>query len=305
MASTKSASKERDDSGTSYPKKYWWIVLIVLPIVIALIQYRPWQRGASASGSSTSISLGDVSIIVNEAAQAGNALSEELVNQLNQAVERSQKGEHAAAVAAIERVRASSSQAAALPSLLVNLGDEYRRSGKEDEARRTYQAVLKKDPANERVLDGLSRLPDAPLEGLTLVNFTSQRENIWGDALASNIVDGNPSSVWVSRDGQFPQTLIFALPANAAISEVSFNNPAYGDPNRGAKDIEISVSTQSASSGFTVAATAVLAPNDIGQGIRLKSPVGRWIKIRILTNHGNKDATSLGDVSFSGRLQAR
>ena len=76
MASTKSASKERDDSGTSYPKKYWWIVLIVLPIVIALIQYRPWQRGASASGSSTSISLGDVSIIVNEAAQAGNALSE-------------------------------------------------------------------------------------------------------------------------------------------------------------------------------------------------------------------------------------
>jgi hypothetical protein len=64
---------------------------------------------------------------------------------------------------------------------------------------------------------------------------------------------------------------MFALPATAAISEVSFNNPAYGDPNRGAKAIEISVSAQSATSGFTVAAMAVLAPNDIGQGIRLKS----------------------------------
>jgi len=275
-----------------------------VPIVIAVIQYRPWQSGGGPSASSTSITLRDVSIVTNEAAQSGTSLSEELVNQLKKAVERSQQGQHAAAVAELEKVRASSSEAAALPSLLVNLADEYRRSGKENEARRAYQVVPKKDPTNERVLDGLNRLPDAPLDGLTLVNFTSQKENIWGDAVASNIVDGNPSSAWVSRDGQFPQTLILALPAKAIISEVSFNNPAYGDPQRGAKDIEISISSQSATCGFSVAATAVLAPNEIGQGIRLKSGlVGRWIKVRILTNHGNKDATSLGDISISGRPQ--
>jgi hypothetical protein len=306
MASKKAASKDTDGLETSYPKKYWWLVLIVVPIVIALIQYRPWRAGTGPLGSSTSITVRDVSIIVNEAAQSGTALSEELVNQLKQAVERSQEGQHAAAVAEIERVRASSRQVAALPSLLVNLADEYRRSGKEDDARRTYQVVLKKDPTNERVLDGLSRLPDAPLEGLKLVNFTSETQQLAASGWASAIVDGDPGSVWLSRDGQFPQTLIFAFPSNAAISEVSFNNPAYGDPNRGAKDIEISVSSQSATSGFAVAAMGVLAPNDIAQGIRLKSaPVGRWIKVRILTNHGNKEKTSLGDISVSGRPQPR
>ena len=56
---------------------------------------------------------------------------------------------------------------------------------------------------------------------------------------------------------------------------------------------------------LTVAAMAVRTPNDIGQGIRLKStPIGRWLKVRILTNHGDKEATTLGDVSVSGRPQA-
>ena len=126
-------------------------------------------RQIRTSASGTTISFDDVSIIVNEAAQSGAALNEELVNQLKQAVERSQEGQHdAAAAATIEKVRASSSQVAELPSLLVNLADEYRQAGKEDEARRTYQTVLKKEPTNERTLDGLSRLPDGPLEGLAL-----------------------------------------------------------------------------------------------------------------------------------------
>jgi hypothetical protein len=138
-----------------------------------------------------------------------------------------------------------------------------------------------------------------------LVNFSSQRENIWHDAVAWNIVDGNPNSGWVSRDGQFPHTFIFQLPALASLSEVSFNNPAYGNPTRGAKDIEISMSSQSEASGFAVATKAALAPNEIGQGIRLAgSPSGRWIKVRILSNHGNTEATSLGDVTFIGRLRA-
>jgi len=304
MAPKQDSSKNAHNSEASYPKKYWWLVLVVLPIVIALIQYRPWQGGSSPSRDSGSITARDVSIIVNEAAQSGTALSADLVNQLKQAVEQSQGGEHAAAATAIEKVRASSNQAAALPSLLVSLADEYRLSGKEDEARRTYQKVLHENPTDGRVRDGLSRLPDGPLEGLTLVNFTSQLQNIWGDALASNTVDGNPASAWVSGDSQLPQTLIFALPAHASISEISFNNPAYGDPARNAKEIEIFVSSQSATSGFTIVATAVLKQNDIGQGIRLKSATtGRWLKVRVLSNYGSTKATSLGDVSVAGKFR--
>jgi len=303
----KKASSKADASEPNYPRKYWWLILIAVPIVIALIQTKPWQRGG-ASGGSTSITIGDISVITNEAAMTGAVLSEELVAQLRHAVERSQAGQHAAAAASIEKVRSASAQIATLPTLLGTLGDEYQLSGKNDEARRVYQVVFTKDPTNERVLRGLSRLPDAPLEGLALVNFTSEAyftTNVAaGGPGASNMVDGNPNSAWVSGSGDLPQTFIFALPARTLISEVSFNNPAYGDPTRNAKDIEISVSSQSATSGFTVVATAALAQNEIGQGIRLKSaPVGRWIKVRILTNHGNKEATSLGDVSVSGRPQ--
>ena len=309
LAAKKAISRDTGGSEANYPKKYWWLVLIVVPILIALIQYRPWQSGPRSSGGSTGITIRDVSIIVNEAPQSGAALSEELVNQLNQAVERSREGQHAAAAAAIEKVRASSSHVAVHPSLLVNLADEYRLSGKEDDARRTYQLVLSKDPTNERVLDGLSRLPDGPLEGLALVNFTSEayfmRNVAAGGPGASNTVDGNPNSAWVSGSGDLPQTLIFALPAHASISEISFNNPGYGDPDQNAKDVEISISPQSATSGFDVVATAVLAKNDIGQGVRLKSPAaGRWIKVRILTNYGSKEATSLGDVSVIGKLRS-
>jgi hypothetical protein len=184
------------------------------------------------------------------------------------------------------------------------LGDEYRLSGKTDDARRVYQAAFTKDPTNARALNGLSRLPAAPIEGVKLVNFTSQSQDYFGHGWAGNIVDGNPESAWLSRDGQFPQTFIFEMPTGAAISELSFNNPAYGDPTRGAKDIEISVSRQSASSGFRAVRTASLLKNDIGQGIALDgAPVGRWVKVRVLSNYGNKENTSLGDVSIVGRPQ--
>jgi hypothetical protein len=202
---------------------------------IALIQTRAWQMGTNPSGSSSSSTTRDVTMILNEVPQSGATLREELVAQLKQAVERSEAGQHAAAVTAIEKVRDSAGSLAALPSLQVVLADEYRLAGKEDDARRMYHGVLQKEATSKRALDGLNRLPAAPLDGLQLVNFSSQKENVWGDALASNIVDGNPSSAWVSRDGQFPQTIILALPRSAAISEVSFDNPAYGDPNRGAK----------------------------------------------------------------------
>lgn len=296
--------KNADGSQTNYPKKYWWLILVVLPVLIALIQNPPWRVRTSASGTSNSFTTGDISIIENQAIQVGANLSDELLQQLREAAQFSREARHGEAIDKIEKVRTQAGAAAAVPALQVSLADEYRLDGKEADARKSYHAVLQKDSSNRRALQGLSLLGDAPLEGLKVVNFSSQRENVWGDAVAANTADGNPSSAWVSRDGQFPQTLIFELPVQSVISEVSFNNPAYGAVDRAARDVEISVSPQSATSGFSVAAKAALAQNEIGQGIRLNSQaVGRWIKVRILTNHGNADGTSLGDVSAIGKPQ--
>ena len=298
------ASRKNADSQTNYPKKYWWLILIVVPILIALIQNPPWPVGTSAAGTSNSFTIGDVSIIENQAVPNGATLSEELVQQLTEAVQLSKNKQHGDAASRIERVRAEAGAAATLPALQVSLADEYRLAGKEEDARKTYHAVIQKDSGNQRAWQGLGLLPDAPIEGLKLVNFSSQKENVWGDGVASHTADHNPSTAWVSRDGQLPQTLIFELPVRSVISEISFNNPAYGDANRAARDVEISVSGQSATSGFDVAAKASLAQNEIGQGVRLNSnPVGRWIKVRVLSNYGNAEATSLGDVSVMGKPQ--
>jgi len=139
------------------------------------------------------------------------------------------------------------------------------------------------------------------LKGLKVVNFSSQRAS-WEGASASDIVSGDPNKVWASSDGNFPQSFVLELPIESTIAYVVFNNQSRGDPKRSSKDVEILVSTQSASFGFEVAAKAALQQGEIGQGIELKpARRARWVRIRILSNHGSPEMTTLGIVQVLGR----
>jgi F5/8 type C domain-containing protein len=146
--------------------------------------------------------------------------------------------------------------------------------------------------------------PVEELKGIKVVNFTSHQAIF--SAAPSEIVAGDPGKVWASSDGNFPQEFVLELPAEAIISHVVFNNPPHQDAKRSSKDVEISVSTQHASFGFEVAAKAVLQQGAIGQGIELKpARQARWIKIRILSNYGSPDRTSLGMLQVLGRPSGR
>ena len=146
--------------------------------------------------------------------------------------------------------------------------------------------------------------PVEELKEIKVVNFTSH----WGifSAAPSEIVTGDPRKVWASSDGNFPQEFVLELPAAATIAYVVFNNQAFQDAMRSSKDVEISVSTQHAAFGFEIAAKAVLQQGAIGQGIELKPPrPGRWIKIRILSNYGSSERTSLGMLQVFGRTSGK
>jgi hypothetical protein len=263
-----------DTSSPNYPKKYWWVVLIAVPLAIALLQYQPWKHaGGSAGGFSVSGNqflgpaiVGNISMVINEAAKAGATLDPALIEQLKAAAAQSKAGDHNAAVVTIEQVRATSPMLAKLPSLSNSLGIELLSTGKPRLARTAF------------------------------ANSSSASNS----TIASFIVDESDSSVWRSGNNVFPHTFILELPVDAIVSEMSFNNA--GEGNAAAKDIEISLSTTSPTSDFKIAAKGVLAAGEIGQPIKLNPPqVGRWIKLRILSNYGNNSYTGLGDVTVTGK----
>lgn len=288
-----------------YPRKYWWVILIVVPLAVALIQFFPWP-GSSTSGESRISDnqfngpaiIGDVSVVISEAASKGATLDETVVKMIKDATGLATSGQHAAAAARIEQVRSSSREAAALPSLLNGLGAEHLAAGNSDQARKAFEQVLATDPSNRVAWEGLRRLPDSPLKGITVVNFSSE----YFGGSAQQLVDGNPNSGWSSANANFPQSFVFELGVESTISELSFNNVSKNEPEQASKEIEISFSTESATSGFKSATKATLAQGEIGQGVRLSSPTSaRWVKLRILSNYGHPGYVQLGDVVINGK----
>jgi len=285
---------------------------VIVPLAGVLIQYQPWKRASSQQAAGTSVSgnqflgsaiIGNVSLVVNEAEKAGTVLDPALLESLKSAIELSRSGSHDAAVAKMETVRDASRTVGQLPSILNNLGVEYLLAGRVDQARTTFEEVLQKDPTNKTAWAGLGQLPDTRLVPLRVVNFSSQTAGYYD---AGNIVDQNPNSYWKSGDGALPQSFVIELPIHAAISELSFNNAAGENAKQATREIEISFSDQSATSGFESIMKAVLVQGEIGQGVKVK-PVkdSRWVKLRILVNYGDPEYTQLGDVTVIGKPRPR
>jgi hypothetical protein len=293
---------------TDYPKKYWWAILIVVPLAVALMQYAPWRTDSGGRGGISDNQfngpaiIGDVSVVISEASSAGATLDEGMIKLIKDAAGLASSGQHAAAAARIEQVRASSREAAALPSLLNGLGAEHLAAGNIEEARKAFDEVIASDPSNRVAWEGLRRLPDGPIKGIKVANFSSE----YYTNSASQIVDAKPNTGWFSASANLPQTFVLELPVESDVSELSFNNSSEDKPDQASKDVEISLSSDSPTAGFEVVTKATLAQGEIGQGVRLPSRArARWIKLRILSNHGSARYTYLGDVQVIGKPRAR
>jgi hypothetical protein len=161
----------------NYPRKYWWVVLIILPIVLALITTVPKLfKGSDPAGSITATATGNnntvnvvnaknmtvinnISVIAKEYEKyTGQALSDDLKQQIQQAVDAALANDHDKSIRLLEQVAAR----APVPAIYNNLGVEYAKTENTDASRNALKQALAKDPQYATAKDNLKRLTATP-----------------------------------------------------------------------------------------------------------------------------------------------
>ena len=162
----------------SYPKKYWWLVAVILPLALAVIAVFPsllrrqagegggttvTQGGAgnvlqTGSGSiaqsggvnilnsdlSTKFYVTTLSVIAQEYEKSsGQPLKDEdLRRQIEQALSAAEAGRHSESIPLFEKLAGT----LPLPAVYNNLGVEYAKTGNADAARKAFDQATDKDP---------------------------------------------------------------------------------------------------------------------------------------------------------------
>lgn len=141
--------------------------------------------------------------------------------------------------------------------------------------------------------------------GAKVVAFSSEFGGSWS---ASAIIDDfdfvgeyqdREVPNWCSYDyAPFPHWLVIELPKSTWITTLIFNNriadEVGGYDGISAKDIRVEMSNASAKDGFATVASFQLEKGKNGQEVRIEPTQARWLKIVILSNHGNTQYTELG-----------
>lgn len=116
--------------------------------------------------------------------------------------------------------------------------------------------------------------------------------------------DGNNIKGWKSKQYKTKgNTFIIELTETFIIQNLVFNNKLYrSSSSRCSREVEISFSTTSSAQGFGIIDTFELDKMQV-QKFNLDSIPARWIKINILSNHGDQDFTELMELEANGYFQ--
>ena len=162
----------------TYPRKYWWLVILVLPLALGVIAIIPalskkkapggggttiTQGGAgnilqTGTGSvaqsggvnilnsdlSTKLYFTNLSVIAQEYEKSsGQPLKDEdLRRQIARALSEAEAGRHSESIALFEKLATTLS----LPAIYNNLGVEYAKAGNPEAARKAFDQAREKDP---------------------------------------------------------------------------------------------------------------------------------------------------------------
>src|ERR1700751_5031851 len=165
------------EEGKKYPKKYRWLVLLVLPVIVALIPILPAlfkkedKTGDTQSGKgdfhqtgtgnvaqngsvnilnsdlSSKMYVTNVSIIASEYERThGYPLTDgDLREQIERAVAEAEAGRHTESIQLLEKP----SKSIPLPAISTSLGVEYAKAGNTDAATKAFSSAIDKDPSYE------------------------------------------------------------------------------------------------------------------------------------------------------------
>ena len=133
------------------PKKYWWSVAIVVPIVIAVVGVVPvFISDSGAKGESFyvdvvgtqfngEVAFHNVTIVAEQARQElGKELSDDMVEALRRAVELARAQNFTDAIPAFESV----AKVAPVSAVLNNLGAAYLATGNKEKATRYFEEAV-------------------------------------------------------------------------------------------------------------------------------------------------------------------
>ena len=144
---------------SDYPRKYWWVILIAVPLVAALIGILPqfWQNGSSSSSPihiqntefSGDMHFANIEVIVQEYQQiTGKALTDKnLLTMIEQGVNLVRGEEYAAAIPVFKEL----AKQVNIPSVQNNLGVLYATNKDYAGARQAYRNAIAKQPENQTV----------------------------------------------------------------------------------------------------------------------------------------------------------
>ncbi len=131
--------------------------------------------------------------------------------------------------------------------------------------------------------------------GAWIVKRPSEYDDTWS---VNWLLDERSDSGWATGKGDVaPQEIVIELGQQSLVRSVEFDTAMVdGDAqgSRGAAEVSVELSDQSAESGFQPAVEAKLAPRKDHQRFAIASPqAGRWIRLRVKSNHGSKEYIEL------------
>ena len=147
------------------PKKYWWLVGIVVPIIVAIIAVVPPLLKEDAGETINNevngtqiigdVAFNNMNIIVEQARQMlGKELPEDLLKSLHQALKFIQSKEFYKAIPALE----SAKSVVPVPAVFNNLGAAYLATGNKDRAKDYFEKALDRMPNEEAANFNLNQI---------------------------------------------------------------------------------------------------------------------------------------------------